>query len=116
MNAFFARMSPLRAWRDLRFFLAGRGPQDLWFLAAAVAITSFLIYAFVVDSYAEKVYRPNIVYVQQWTLDRTDAQIVAQQKIDQAKKDKETAAQHAREEKLRLQFKKLDDQLNRMGI
>lgn len=116
MNGFFARISPLRALRDLRVFLAGRGPEDLWFLAAAIAATMFLIYAFAKDSYFEKEYRPNIVYVQQWKLDRTDAEIIAQQKIDGPKKAAEMAARQAREDKMRAQFKKLDDQLTRMGI
>ena len=116
MTGFFARMSPLRAYRDLRTFLIDRGPQELWFLAAAVAITIFLIYAFVKDSHAVKEYRPDIIYVQQWKMDRTDAQIVAQQKIDQVKKDKELAELKKRQDATRAQFKKLDDQLTRMGI
>jgi Flp pilus assembly protein TadB len=116
MTGFFARMSPLRAYRDLRAFLVGRGPQELWFLAAAVGITLFLIYAFAKDSHFEKEYRPNIVYVKQWKLDRTDAEIVAQQKIDQVQKDKDMAELKKRQDATRAQFKKLDDQLTRMGI
>lgn len=116
MDGFFARISPLRAYRDLRSFLVGRGPEDLWFFAAAIAATAFLIYAFARDSHFEKEYRPNIIYVEQWKLDRTDAEIIAQQKIDGPKKAAEMEARRAREEKLRSQFKKLDDQLTRMGI
>ncbi len=116
MTGFFARISPLRAYRDLRAFLVGRGPQELWFLAAAMAVTLFLVFAFAKDSHFEKEYRPNIIYVQQWKLDRTDAEIIAQQKIDQPKKDAEIAAQKAREEKLRAEFKRLDDKLTSMGL
>jgi hypothetical protein len=113
---FFARMSPTRAVRDLRLFLATRQPHEVWFLVAALAVTGFLIYAFAKDSYVEKEYRPKIVYVQQWTLDRTDAQIVAQQKIDQVKKDSETAKLKAEQEKTRAEFRRLDEKLTRMGI
>ena len=60
--------------------------------------------------------RPNIVYFQQWKLDRTDAEIIAQQKIDKPIRDAEIAAQRAREEKLRAGFKRLDDKLTDLGI
>ena len=116
MTGFFARMSPIRAYRDLRYFLIGRGPQELWFLAAAIAITGFFIFAFAHDSHEEKVYKPNIIYVKQWKLDRTDAEIVAQQKIDQAQKDKDLAALRKRQEATQAEFKKLDDRLTQWGL
>ena len=116
MQQFFARLSPLRAARDLRFFFQTRERYEWGFLALSVTITAFFIWAFFHDSYAEKEYKPNIIYFKQWTLDRTDTEIVAQQKIDQAKRDVEVAAQRAREEKLRAGFKRLDDKLNRLGI
>ncbi|SEL68294.1 hypothetical protein SAMN05216382_2466 [Sphingomonas palmae] len=113
---FFSRMSPVRAYRDLRFFLNQRQPYELWFLVLAVVITSTLIWAFAHDSYFEKEYKPNIIYVQQYRLDRTDAQIIAQQKIDQPAIDAARAKQAAREEKLRQSFKKMDDAMNRLGL
>jgi uncharacterized membrane protein len=116
MTGFFSRMNPLRAYRDLRDFMVGRGPQEFWFLGAAIAITMFFIYAFVKDSHAVKAYKPDIIYVQQWKLDRTDAQIVAQQKIDQVQKDKDLAELKKRQAATQAQFKKLDDQLTRMGL
>ncbi|KQN92513.1 hypothetical protein ASE95_07335 [Sphingomonas sp. Leaf231] len=116
MQQFFARMSPIRAWHDLRLFLGTRQPQDLWFLLLSITLTCFILWAFVHDSYAEKVYKPKIVYFEQWKLDRTDAEIIAQQKIDKPIRDAQIAAQRAREEKLRAGFKRLDDKLNAMGI
>jgi hypothetical protein len=113
---FYARMSPLRAVRDLRLFLAQRERHELWFLIAAIAITAFFIYGFAKDSHVEKVYRPNIVYVQQWTLDRTDDQIKAQQKIDEAKRVIEQRKTEAEQAKNRAEFKKIDDALNKWGI
>lgn len=113
---FFARMSPLRAYRDLRRFLLTRKPYELWFLAASIAITSFLLFAFARDSHVEKVYRPEIIYVQQWKLDRTDAEIVAQQKIDQAERDAREAKVKRAQAERQAAFKRLDDKLSRMGL
>lgn len=114
--SFLSRLSPVGAFRDLRLFFATREPYELWFLIAAMAATGFILFAFVKDSHFEKVYRPHIVYFEQWRLDRPDSEIVAQQKIDQAKKDRVEAAQRAREEKLRASFKRLDDKLDKWGI
>lgn len=113
---YFARFSPFRAVRDLRQFLAARQPYELYFMMASLAITGIILVMFIHDSSFEREYKPDIVYVQQWRLDRTDAEIRAQQKIDQAKRDVEDAEQRKREEKLRGQFKKMDDQLTRMGL
>ncbi|TXC72282.1 hypothetical protein FSB78_16015 [Sphingomonas ginsenosidivorax] len=113
---FFSRFSPLAAYRDLRFFLANRQPHELWFLIAALCVTSFLVYAFAKDSYAEPVYRPKIIYVEQWPSDRTDAQIIAQQKIDAPIKAKALAEQKKREEETRAVFKRMDDKMTAMGL
>lgn len=113
---FFSRFSPVRAYKDLRFFLASRQPYELGFLVLAMGVTGFLIFAFMKDSYAEPVYRPNIIYVQQWPLNRTDAQIEAQQAIDQAAKDKRLAAEKAQRDKTRAEFQRLDNQLDKWGI
>jgi hypothetical protein len=112
----FSRFSPVRAYRDLRLFLRGRQPYELGFLALAMLVTGFLIYAFSKDSYAEREYRPNIVYVEQWPADRTDAQIVAQQKIDAPIKAARLAEQKKREEETRASFKRMDDKLKALGI
>lgn len=113
---FFARMNPLRAVRDLRFFLAQRQPYELWFLLLAIVVTTLLIAGFVHDSTEPKPYKREIIYVQQWRADRTDAQIRAQQAVDEPIKQKALAEQRAREEKLRAEFKRMDDKLNSWGI
>lgn len=112
----FSRFSPLAAYRDLRFFLGNRQPHQLWFMIAALGVTSFLILAFVKDSYVEPEYHRNIVYVEQWPADRTDAQIVAQQKIDAPAKTKALAEQKKREDETRASFKRLDDKMTAMGL
>lgn len=113
---FFSRMSPVRAYKDLRQFLAAREPYELGFLVLAMAITGFFVYAFAHDSRAEPTYKRNIVYVQQWPASRTDAEIRAQQRIDapiKAARMKEIADAEA---KRRAEFKKLDDQLSGWGL
>ena len=113
---FFSRMSPWRAYKDLRLFLATRERYEFGFLVLAMMITGFLIYAFVHDSYAEPEYKRNIVYVEQWPADRTDAQIRAQQAIDAPIKAKRIAEIEAAEKQRQAQFKKVDDQLTRWGL
>jgi hypothetical protein len=113
---FFSRMSPWRAYKDLRLFLATRERYELGFLALSMAITGFLVYAFAHDSYEEPAYKRNIIYVEQWRADRTDAEIRAQQAIDAPIKAKRMAEQKAAEDKRQADFKKLDDQMTRWGL
>ena len=113
---FFARLSPIRAIRDLRVFLGQRRPYELGFLVLSIVITGVILIGFAKDSHFEKAYKPDIIYVQQWKLDRTDEQIRTQQVIDQAKKDKDTAEIKRQQAALQAQWKRLDDKLNRWGI
>lgn len=113
---FFGRFSPVRAYRDLRFFLSHRQPYELGFLALAMAVTGFLIFAFMRDSYQEPVYRPNIIYVEQWRADRSDAEIIAQQKIDEPIRRKEIAEQKRLDDERRAGFRRLDEKLKRWGL
>lgn len=113
---FFARLSPVRAYKDLRFFLAQRHPYELGFLAAALAVTGFFLYAFMRSDYVPPVYQPHIIYVQQWRADRTDAQIKAQQAIDKVDQDKRIADQKAAEAKVKADYRKLDQSLSKWGL
>ena len=112
-----ARFSPLRAVHDLRRFLAQREKYELGFFALSIAITGIVLFAFLRDTNDIKApYRPTIIYVQQWPLSRTDAQIRAQQKIDQYDKDKRLAEEKAQRAQLQAQYKRLDDKLKAMGL
>jgi hypothetical protein len=114
---YFARMNPLRAVRDLRLFLAQREKHELWFGILAITITSLLLLGFLHDSRLEAPpYDPEIIYVKQWSANRTDAEIQAQQKIDQAEKDRKQAIVDAREAKSRAALQRLDKKLDRMGF
>ena len=113
---FFRRFSPFAAYRDLRGFLATRERYELGFLALAIAITGGLVVAFLASSQVEEPYKREIIYVQQWRADRTDAQIKAQQLIDEAARQKQEKIDAAEAEKRRLEFKRLDDSLTNMGF
>ena len=115
--SFLTRFSPLRAVQDLRGFLAQREKYELGFFALALAITGIVLFAFLRDTNdIKKPYRPTIVYFEQWPLSRTDAQIRAQQKIDQFEKDKRLAEQKAQQAQVQAQYKKMDDHLKALGL
>jgi len=116
MFSFLRYISPLGAVRDLRAFLARRQPYELGFLALSMVITLGLLVAFVHDSHVAAPYKPDIIYVEQWRADRTDAEIIAQQKLDKIKQDAELADYHRRQAERQAQFKRLDDHLKSMGI
>lgn len=112
----FSRLNPVRAVRDLRLFLSQRQPYELWFLVLSVVLTMLVLAGFMHDSWSPKEYKRDIIYVEQWRSDRTDAEIRAQQAIDAPIKAKRIAEQKRREEKLRAGFKQVDDKLNSWGI
>ena len=114
--SFLARFAPGRAYRDLRVFLAQRKPYELWFLLVAIAITGGSI-ALLARNDIEVEYKPpEVIYVKQWNLDRTEAEIKAQQVIDQAAKEKEQAELHREQAANRAKFKKMNDALDHWGL
>ncbi|MFM9827860.1 MAG: hypothetical protein ACKVOB_03825 [Sphingomonas sp.] len=114
--SYLARFSPFRAIRDLRLFLSYRQPHQLLFLALAIVLTTAIIAGFIHDSYEERPYKRDIVYVQQWPADRSDAQIVAQQKIDSVERHKQIAELQKRQAARQAEFKKIDDKLKAWGL
>ena len=112
-----ARFNPFRALLDLRRFLASRGKHEIIFLFAAFVICTLIVAGFVLGSHVAKPYQPpEIIYVQSWRADRTDAEIVAQQKIDAEKKKIQDAKEAQFEAEKRASFKRLSDQMKKFGI
>lgn len=109
-------MSPTRAYRDLRAFLSRRQPHQLLFATLAVALTVFLIFEVAHDSHYQREYRPDIIYFKQWRADRSEAELLAQQKIDQAATDKRQAEVDRINAERRASFKKVDDAMKRMDL
>lgn len=112
-NRHVSSVGPLQ---DLRDVLRIRHRYQLWFLLAAFATTALILTGFYLDSYFERAYKREIIYVQNWRADRTLNEIIAQQKIDEEKRQKLEAEAEARAEKKRLEYKKIDDQLKAMGL
>jgi hypothetical protein len=96
--------------RDMRVFMQGDRRYKLLFAALSVAITSLIVTGLIIESWwgiePEGV---QIVYAADFPSSRTDAQIIAQQKIDQAILEKAKAER-------RRQFQKLDDNMTKLGF
>ena len=76
--------SPAAAWRDFKAFVGGKERHKLVIALIALAMPALIVTAFYYDSNIKPVAR--IIYVEQWSDKRTIAEIKAQQKIDEAKR------------------------------
>ena len=101
--------SPRALWADIRAFTSERRPHHWVALALAIAIPLGIVVIFDLDGRTNIMPGPQIIYVESWPANRSDEQIKAEQKIDQAARDK---AKKERQE----QFKRLDERLERLGI
>ena len=101
--------SPRVLWADLRAFWAGR-PRHQWVAALlALVVPVGILTAFYFDARTNILPGEQIMFIDSWRADRSDAEIVAKQKADRAARE---AALRARQR----EFQKLDESLNRMGI
>ena len=55
--------------------------------ALSILVTTIIVIVFFVDSQINTAPPPQIVYVESWSMNRTDAEIIEQQKKDQAERD-----------------------------
>ncbi|MEO7178349.1 MAG: hypothetical protein ABIW83_05855 [Allosphingosinicella sp.] len=101
--------SPRALWADIRAFTSERRPHQWVAAALAIAIPAAIIFIFYLDGNTNIMPGPQLIYVESWPASRTDAQIKAEQKIDQAARDKFRKERQA-------QFKRLDEKLERLGI
>ena len=103
MSVFPHPVGPRAAFRDLRAFMRQRSREQVIGAMLAVLSTMIIIIVFLVDPKVNTQPGEQIVYAQSWPVNRTDAQIAADQKKDQA------AMAAAKKEKQR-QFQKLAKQ------
>ena len=103
MSVFPHPVGPRAAFRDLRAFMRQRSREQVIGAMLAVLSTMIIIIVFLVDPKVNTQPGEQIVYAQSWPVNRTDAQIAADQKKDQA------AMLAAKKEKQR-QFQKLAKQ------
>lgn len=104
MGWFPRPVGPRAAFSDLRAFMRQRSREQVIGATLAVLVTMIIIIEFMVDSKINTAPPPQVVYAESWPANRTDAEIVAEQKKDQAKRDA------AAKEKQR-QFRELEKQL-----
>jgi len=113
---FLARFSPLRAYRDLRRFMVTRKRHEYWLLIPSFLITMFVVVSLQHDFFAKPAYKREIIYVKSWPLTRGEAEIHAQQIVDQAEKMRQEAILEKARKERQQQFKKIDDKLKSWGI
>lgn len=104
MSWFPSPSSPRAAFRDLAAFMRQRSREQVIGASLALLITAIIVIEFIVDAKIGTAPPPRITYVELYPSNRTDAQIIADQKKDMAKK---LAAQKERQR----QFQKLEKQL-----
>ena len=96
--------SPRAAFRDLTAFIRHSGREQRIGAALAVLVTAIIVIIFVVDAKIGVAPTPTPTYVELYPSNRTDAEIIAQQKNEQAVKA-------AGEKEKQRQFQKLEKQL-----
>ena len=109
MSWFPRPAGPKALWADIRAFSAQRSRYQWAGMAVAIVMPLLIVAAFFHDSAHGIQPRPQIIYAESWPATRTDEQIKADQKRDQARRE---AAMKERQR----QFRKLDKDLDRLGI
>lgn len=103
-----------RAWADLRQFVAQRRRHEMVFAAAAVALTIGMAFTIFDSLSVKKEWKPpEVQYVEQWPLNRTDAEAHAQQVRDAPRELAEKKAEADAKLKRREAFQRL---AKRLGI
>ena len=110
MAAFPRPSTPAAAWRDLRAFMATRQKHQLLFAALAIAIPTLIVIGFLIGPTIARPTRA-FVYAQSWPADRSDAQIIAQQKIDAVAERRAKAELATAQAARRAEFQRLKDRL-----
>ncbi len=104
MSIFPPMHGPRAAFRDLRAFMGHRSREQVIGATLAILCTIIITILFFVNSQINTAPPQTITYVTSYSADRTDAEIIADQKKDQAAIDE---AKRKRQE----QFQKLQNQL-----
>jgi hypothetical protein len=104
MSWFPRPSTPAAAFRDLSAFMRHRSREQMIGACLALLATGIIVFEFVIDARINTAPPPTITYVELYGANRTDADIIADQKKDQAAKE---AAQKERQR----QFQKLEKQL-----
>lgn len=104
MSWFPKPSSPVAALRDLAAFMRHRSREQVIGGALALLVTAVIVIEFLVDAKIGTAPPPQVVEVELYPANRTDAQIIADQKKDMATKE-------ATQKERQRQFQKLEKQL-----
>jgi hypothetical protein len=104
MSWFPQPSSPRAALRDLAAFMRQRGREQVIGACLALLITAIIVIIFLVDAKIGTAPPPQVVEVELYSANRTDADIAADQKKDQAAKE-------AQQKERQREFQKLEKQL-----
>lgn len=107
---------PSAALADLRAFVATREKHQWFFALVSVLITGYFITIFLIQSTTKEYKPPEVIWVKDYSGNRTDAEIKAQQKIDQQKQLAEQAELKRLQEAQRKESAKLQKKLSELGI
>lgn len=92
--------SPRAVWSDLKAFLRGREKHQLFAAGAALVIPAILVTGFYFDARSLGP-KEQVIYVESWSADRSDAEIIARQKVEQVEEEKRRAARQESYRKLK---------------
>ena len=106
MSWFPRPVSPRAAFADLRAFLGHTSREQRIGAVLAVLATTIIVIEFFVDSKINTAPPPQIIYADSWNANRTDDEIKADQKKDQA----------AREAALKERQRQFQELENKLGI
>jgi hypothetical protein len=106
MSWFPSPSSPRAALRDLLALIRHSGREQKIGAALALIVTAIIVIEFLVDAKIGTALPPQVVEVELYPSNRTDAQIIADQKKDMAERQ-------AFEKEKQRQFQKLE---NRLGM
>jgi len=104
MSWFPRPSTPRAAFRDLAAFMRQRSREQVIGACLALLATAIIVIEFLVDPYTGTATPPQVVEVELYAPNRTDAQIVADQKKDQA-------TRHAYKAEKQRQFQELEKKL-----
>ena len=97
-------VGPRAALKDLKAFMGQRSREQLLGATLAVLVTIIIVIIFFVDSKINTAPPPQVIYVENYGPDRTDAEIIADQKKASEERRKAEEARRKEYEKLEKQF------------
>ena len=97
-------VGPRAALKDLAAFLRQRSREQVIGLILSLLVTTILIIEFLVDSKINTAPQPKLIYVESYSANRTDAEIIADQKQDQAEREAMQAEKQRQWQELENRF------------